>query len=65
MNDSQLLLRPAEAARALGIARSRVYALTASGAIPTVRIGRSVRVPAESLRQWIAARTVAPDGRER
>ena len=48
-----LLLRPEEAARELGIGRSKTYELLKRGEIPSIRIGRSVRVPAEKLRQWI------------
>ena len=51
-----LLLRAEEVAEALGLGRSKVYELMASGELPTVRIGRAVRVPAEALRDWVAAR---------
>lgn len=50
----KLLLRPVEAAEAIGIGRSKVYELIASGELPSVRIGASVRVPVEALRAWIA-----------
>jgi len=50
----KLLLRPAEVAETLGIARSRAYMLIASGDLPSVRLGKSVRVPLEGLRSWIA-----------
>jgi prophage regulatory protein len=53
----RMLLRPAEVAEALGICRTKTYDLIATGAIPSVRIGASVRVPADSLRAWIAAQT--------
>ena len=49
----RLLLRPGEVADALGIGRSKAYELIAGGTIPSVRIGGSVRVPAEALRAWI------------
>ncbi len=51
----KLLLRPTEAAELIGVGRSKVYELIASGDIPSVRIGSSVRVPFELLREWIAA----------
>jgi excisionase family DNA binding protein len=54
----KLLLRPAETAEILGIARSRAYALIASGELPCVRIGKSVRVPIESLRAWVSSRQI-------
>lgn len=52
----RLLLRPIEAAEAIGVGRSKVYELLASGELPSVRIGCSVRVPVDSLRAWIARR---------
>jgi excisionase family DNA binding protein len=41
----KLLLRPIEAADALGISRTVVYELMSTGALETVKIGRSRRVP--------------------
>lgn len=49
----KLLLRPTEVSELVGIGKSKVYELLASGVIPSVRIGKSVRVPANRLRQWI------------
>ncbi len=49
----RLLLRPTEAAEAIGIGRSKVYELLASGELPSIRIGGSVRVPVDALRAWI------------
>jgi excisionase family DNA binding protein len=49
----KLLLRPIEAAEAIGIGRSKVYELLASGELPSIRIGSSVRVPIDRLREWI------------
>ncbi len=49
----KLLIRPKEVAEVLGLGRTKIYELIASGIIPSVRIGRSVRVPAEELRTWI------------
>ena len=49
----KLLLRPVEAAEAIGIGRSKVYELIARGELPSVRIGSSVRVPVDALRAWI------------
>ena len=49
----RLLLRPPEVAEALGIGRSKAYELIASGEIPSIRIGGSVRVPVDALRTWI------------
>lgn len=51
----KILLRPAEAAEALGISRSKAYELIATGAIPSVRIGNSARVPVKALHELAAA----------
>jgi excisionase family DNA binding protein len=50
----RLLLRPIEAAEAIGIGRSKVYELLASGELPAIHIGGSVRVPVDALREWIS-----------
>ena len=49
----RLLLRPLEAAEAIGIGRSKVYEMLARGELPSVRIGRVVRVPVDKLREWV------------
>jgi excisionase family DNA binding protein len=56
----RLLLKPEEAATALGLGRATTYALLATGTLPSVRVGRAVRVPAEALRQWVADATSGP-----
>jgi excisionase family DNA binding protein len=50
---NQLLLKADEVAHQLSLGRATVYLLMQSGELPTVRIGRSVRVPAAGLSQWI------------
>jgi excisionase family DNA binding protein len=50
------LLRAGEAARVLGITRSRAYLLGRRGVIPIVRLGeRQVRFSATALQEWIAS----------
>jgi excisionase family DNA binding protein len=49
----KLLLKPSEAAQVLGIGRSLIYELIARREIPSVRLGRCIRVPVESLQQWL------------
>ena len=49
----RLLLRPLEVAHTLGIGRSKAYELIGSGTLPSIRIGGSVRVPADALREWV------------
>lgn len=55
----KLLLRPAEAAEALGISRSRLYHMLAGGQLPVVRVGQSMRVPVRELERWIGERLSA------
>jgi len=50
----RLLLSPSEVAATLGIGRSRIYEFLAAGTLPSIRVGRSIRVPVEDLREWIA-----------
>jgi excisionase family DNA binding protein len=52
-----LLLRAPEVASLLGISRARAYELVATGALPSIRIGRSVRIPREALETWIKSST--------
>ena len=54
---ARLLLRPHEAGQLLGVCRTKVYAMLASGELPSVRIGSSIRVPLEALRRWVHDRT--------
>lgn len=49
----RLLLRPTEAAESLGISRSGIYELISKRRVPVVRIGRSVRIPADALIAWV------------
>ena len=48
-----LLLTPRDAATALAISQRSLWTRTASGEIPHVRIGRSVRYPVDRLRQYL------------
>jgi len=52
MHTERIFLRISEAAELAGIGRSKAYELVAIGEWPSVHIGRSVRVPAEGLREW-------------
>jgi len=54
------LLTVSEASRFLGIGRSFLYSnLLATGEIPTVRLGRAVRIPKASLDECVARLTGA------
>lgn len=46
-----LTVRDVEAELQLG--RTRTYELVRSGALPVLRVGRSIRVPREALLRWI------------
>lgn len=55
MSAAPLLLTPAEAAAALGVSRSTVYALLTAGSLASVRIGRARRIPQAAVDAYIAA----------
>ncbi len=46
-------LKVPEVAEFLRIGRSRAYELVGSGEIPSVKIGRSVRVSRKELERWL------------
>ncbi len=49
----KLLLRPLEAAEIISVGKSTIYNLIATKTIKSVRIGRSVRIPVDDLKEWI------------
>ena len=63
MDPSGQLLRMREVACALNISRRSAYQLAAQGHIPSVRFGRTVRVRAEDLAQFIQA-SLSPTANE-
>lgn len=58
-----VLIRLDEAARLLGLGRSKTFEMAARGELPgVVRFGRSVRIHRAALERWAAERAgVAPD----
>ncbi|WP_374713532.1 helix-turn-helix domain-containing protein [Symbiobacterium terraclitae] len=52
-----MLLTVAQVASMLQIARSKAYEMVAQGEIPSVRLGRSVRVPRAALAAWVTSST--------
>lgn len=48
-----VLLTPEQAARSLGIGRTAVYALIREGQLPSVKLGRSRRVPYTALVSFV------------
>lgn len=54
---TKMLLTVEEAARRLGIGRSLAWRLVQEGEIPSVRLGRLVRVPMSQLEEWLQAQS--------
>lgn len=52
-----LLLDSRQVARLLGIGRTKAFQLMARRTIPTVHVGRCVRVPLAALQTWIESNT--------
>lgn len=55
----RLAYSPAEAARALGISRARLYQLIDDGTIPSIKLGRRRLIRAEALRDLLERLEVA------
>jgi excisionase family DNA binding protein len=55
----RLLLTVPEAAEALAISRSKLYELLASGAVASIRVDGSRRIPLTALEAYIAGRLKA------
>jgi excisionase family DNA binding protein len=53
------LLRPVEAARLLGIGRSKLFEMLARNELPVIRLGRCVRIPRRELAMWVVQRLEA------
>ena len=50
-----LLVTPEEAAELLSIGRTKLYELMADGTLPSVRIGKSRRVPRRALDELVVS----------
>lgn len=50
-----------EAARRIGIGRTKMYEYVSSGEIPSATIGRLRRIPAEAVRDFLGKRLTAAD----
>ncbi len=55
-----ILYRPEDGARLLGIGRSKIFELMASGDLPSVQIGRARRVSRWALEDFAARMESAP-----
>ena len=53
MEQGKLLLSPEEASERLGLRRTTMYALLASGEIKSIKIGKLRRVPITVLQEYI------------
>ncbi len=60
-----LLLTVDEAAEVLRIGRNGAYAAVANGSLPSVRIGRTIRVPRDALALLIGADVPAAGQQQR
>lgn len=57
----RLLWRIQEAAERVAVGRSTLYQEIESGALPVVRIGRSVRISDRALREWAERQEAATE----
>jgi excisionase family DNA binding protein len=62
MAEERLAYRVPEAGEAIGFSRAKMYELIAAGIVPSIRIGGSIRVPADALRNWIAQQLAEREG---
>lgn len=51
--DDRVLLTVGEAAKQLGVSKGYLYQKIASREFPSIKIGRSVRIPVEEMMDWI------------
>jgi excisionase family DNA binding protein len=53
MVNERLLLTVEETAQRLGIGRSFAWELVHRGELPSIRLGRLVRIPVDALDEWL------------
>lgn len=53
MDDNVELLSVDEAARRLSVGRTHLYEMIGSGVLPSVRVGRLRRIPADAIRAYV------------
>ena len=53
METTPLLLKVNEAAKLLQLGRDRIYELVASGRLPALYFGRTIRIPRDALARFI------------
>ena len=54
------LLKVSEVAKILGIGRTTTYELIRTRAIPSIRLGKTLRIPEKALREFIEKNTHLP-----
>jgi excisionase family DNA binding protein len=54
VRQERLLLRPEEVAEALAVGRTAVFELIRTGELRSVKIGKSRRIPADAVVEYIA-----------
>lgn len=54
MKQRKPFLRPADLAPLLGVSRSRVYQMVATGSLPAIRNGRAIWIPLAAWEIWLA-----------
>ena len=52
-----LLLTEEQARKTLQLGRSKLWELMMSGAIPSIKVGKCRRIPADALRKWVDEQT--------
>ncbi|MDR2453615.1 MAG: helix-turn-helix domain-containing protein [Bifidobacteriaceae bacterium] len=65
MESRQAFLTVAEVAETLRVSDMTIYRLIASGELRALKVGRSYRIPAESLQEWLADTSNWEPGRAR
>lgn len=56
-NETTMMLRPEAARKLLDIGRNTFYELVRKGEIPSIRLGKSIRIPRHALLNFIEAQT--------
>ena len=62
---SGVLLTVPEAAKLLRVSRNLAYDLVARGELPSLRLGRVIRIPTQALLEWLQRQSNESLSRER
>ena len=58
MTSTVKCISPTEAAKQIGIGRTKFYALLKENQIPHIRVGHRILIPVKELENWIHEQTV-------